>query len=1010
LASTNYYNGNWLAATVDLLGATPLRTNSYTWQDGRTRTHIDPRGLSLTFSSDSLGRLTRIDYPDSSYIQYAYTNGAGTMLLDRTATRDRLGNWTRSEYNGLRQVTRVLDPLLRETRYTHCGCGGPETITRAYGTPQAETTQYEYDYQGNLIVTWFPDGTAQTNTFDALRQLTATSDALGTTAYAYNNLSLVTAVSNAVGQVSLSLYDLEDRPWVVTDINGVTVTNQYDNLGRLASRTYPDGGIEAFGYTANVAGMTSSTNQITNVVFYTYDAAGRKTRETYGSSLSGSFSPVMTNSFTYAPAGDLLTFTDGKGQVTTWSYDTEGRVNYKWDAKGTNILAYLYDADGRLTNRWSRAKGNTRYLYDAVGNLTNVDYPASTDLRFKYDALNRLTNMVDAAGTTVYSYTSSGLASEDGPWSSDTVNYSYHPLAHGSVTNVSVAQPSTTNQYTVTYGYDAAHRVSTVSSTAGSFSYTYRNPGRQWTNLALPNTSAITNGFDALARLTNTTLRQNGGTVLDRYAYAHNLASQRTRMTRTDGSYVDYTYDPLGEVIKALGSGGESAENLGYKYDPAWNLNVRTNAGYTTAFNVDVLNQLTTVSNLSCTYDANGNLTGRVYDGNGPKTYAYGYDDENQLTSAATDTYYTESGSRWKSEYTYDGRQRLRRRLDYTWNPYTSQWQVSMDTRYVYMGNLVVQERNSSNTPTASYVRGTDLSGTFEGAGGIGGLLARSDQYSSGTWGRHVFYHADGNGNVTYLVDASQALAAKYRYDPFGNTTYSSGTLAYANAYRFSSKAAQPNSGLYYCGYRFYDRYVQRWLNRDPSGENGAGNLYQAYGNNPVSRFDGLGLADDEVRPIYDPRAWTGGDNNCCNYAYDLPEGTVMANGTTVRSCLQPGELNLPAGQHLPFSMGGCDALIKRVQSDWKFDPNVKPLSKSGAQHCPLGYHKIRLWLQAKKPDETSEFAHMTRQDWDGTWSQKPDRGKPPCPCANPKKPQTRGDQDCGEMCVPNAQRPPRAQ
>jgi RHS repeat-associated protein len=364
---------------------------------------------------------------------------------------------------------------------------------------------------------------------------------------------------------------------------------------------------------------------------------------------------------------------------------------------------------------------------------------------------------------------------------------------------------------------------------------------------------AITNGFDGLARLTNTTLRQSGGTVLDRYAYAYNLASQRTRMTRTDGSYVEYTYDPVGEVVKALGSGGESTENLGYKYDPAWNLNVRTNGGYTAAFNVDVLNQLTTVSNLSCTYDANGNLTARVYDGNGPKTYHYTYDDENQLSSAGTDTYYTESGSRWKSEYTYDGRQRLRKRVDYTWNTQYSQWQASAETRFIYMGNLVIEERNSGNTPTVGYVRGTDLSGTFEGAGGIGGLLARSDQYSAGTWGRHVFYHADGNGNVTYLVDASHALAAKYRYDPFGNTTYSSGTLANANAYRFSSKGAQPNSGLYYYGYRFYDPYLQRWLCADPLWEFGFRAVHHDLRLVGISRMDLYGFVGNSAVNYADP-------------------------------------------------------------------------------------------------------------------------------------------------------------
>jgi hypothetical protein len=43
-----------------------------------------------------------------------------------------------------------------------------------------------------------------------------------------------------------------------------------------------------------------------------------------------------------------------------------------------------------------------------VGNLTNVDYSlgtvAMTNLNLAYDKLNRLTNMIDAVGTTVYSY------------------------------------------------------------------------------------------------------------------------------------------------------------------------------------------------------------------------------------------------------------------------------------------------------------------------------------------------------------------------------------------------------------------------------------------------------------------------------------------------------------------------------------------------------------------------------------------------------------------------------
>src|SRR5207237_9024684 len=108
-------------------------------------------------------------------------------------------------------------------------------------------------------------------------------------------------------------------------------------------------------------------------------------------------------------------------------------------------------------------------------------------------------------------------------------------------------------------------------------------------------------------------------------------------------------------------------------------------------------------------------------------------------------------------------------------------WVLDSETRYIYDRRRVIQERDGGNNPTVSYARGDDLSGSLEGAGGIGGLLARSHGYSSGNWTTHNFYHADGNGNITYLVNSSEALAASYRYDPFGNTLSSSGTLASDN-------------------------------------------------------------------------------------------------------------------------------------------------------------------------------------------------------------------------------------
>ena len=124
--------------------------------------------------------------------------------------------------------------------------------------------------------------------------------------------------------------------------------------------------------------------------------------------------------------------------------------------------------------------------------------------------------------------------------------------------------------------------------------------------------------------------------------------------------------------------------------------------------------------------------------------------------------------------------------------PGGSGWVQTNIVYYVYDGNVVIQERDINNLPTATYTRGKDLSGSLQGAGGIGGLLARTDN----TTGQPAFYHADGNGNVTMLVNSAQAVVAKYLYDAFGNTLSLSGPLAFANLYRFSSKETHPEFGL----------------------------------------------------------------------------------------------------------------------------------------------------------------------------------------------------------------------
>jgi RHS repeat-associated protein len=392
-------------------------------------------------------------------------------------------------------------------------------------------------------------------------------------------------------------------------------------------------------------------------------------------------------------------------------------------------------------------------------------------------------------------------------------------LLAGLRSSLALHQPGTAAQWSQTYGYDAAHRLTSITNTqSGTYKYYYHSGLNTLTasshlvqQLNLPNTSFITNFFDTSGRLTNTVLKNSSSTELNKHRYVYNIGNQRTNQVYQNGDYVDYYYDEAGELYaaKTYTSVGTAigTQTYGFTYDPAWNMTVRTQNLSAATYTVNNLNQLTSDGSISLTYDDNGNRT--AY-----SSGSYVYDAENQLVEKSVP-------NSSKTTFVYDGKNRLRKRSEYTWSSPIG-WNLTSETRYIYDGMLVIQERNASNVPQVSYTRGPDLSGSLQGAGGIGGLLGRSHTYSSGTFSTHSQYHADANGNVTYMLNSSQTSVAAYRYDPFGRTITSSGTLAAANVYRFSSKEFHSGTGFYYYGYRFYDPNFQRWLNRDPFGDYGS--------------------------------------------------------------------------------------------------------------------------------------------------------------------------------------------
>jgi RHS repeat-associated protein len=257
-------------------------------------------------------------------------------------------------------------------------------------------------------------------------------------------------------------------------------------------------------------------------------------------------------------------------------------------------------------------------------------------------------------------------------------------------------------------------------------------------------------------------------------------------------------------------------------------------------------NQYTTVTGLTpISHDSNGNLTQQ----NG---VTYTWDSENRLLSVVPTTPALGDKS---LVHTYDGQARRVTRTSREWT--ATGWTDLEITHFIYDGWNVIEEYHL-NTSTTVLVKvltwGSDLSGSLQGAGGVGGLLMAEEINGTTTTAYH--FHYDGNGNVTEITDATATPAASYRYDAFGNTLVSTGSYATQNRYRFSTKPLDSevtNAPLYYYGYRYYDPTTGRWPSRDPIGIRGGVNLYRYVENNPVCQIDYLGLVDVNPQQVPDP-------------------------------------------------------------------------------------------------------------------------------------------------------------
>ena len=385
------------------------------------------------------------------------------------------------------------------------------------------------------------------------------------------------------------------------------------------------------------------------------------------------------------------------------------------------------------------------------------------------------------------------------------------------------------------YSYDAAGRILSVSDETETFSYSYtantRNLLATVTGPAHTVSYLYETGRNAIIGVENKET-VGTGTLVSSYTYTYNALGQRVEREQSGTAYPQsstdvFTYDYLGQVISSNNNFlTGTAFNPTYAYDEMGNRNGNiTDLNGATNYSQDLLNQYTAVGPDDPLYDKDGNLTSKG-------AWTYSWNGENRL-STATDG--AES-----LEFIYDYQGRLVQKTKQTRNKETGGWQTDEILVFTYDGwnRIATTEVDASSSIINSStfnVWGLDLSGSMQGAGGVGGLLKEGNMYP-------VY---DANGNITQKLDNSGVTLMTVVYDPFGNVI--SGTLV--GEYGFSTKPLVEDIEFYYYGFRYYDPVTGRWPSRDPYKKTEDINRYAFSLNTPVNYWDYLGLSTDKYVP-----------------------------------------------------------------------------------------------------------------------------------------------------------------
>ena len=688
------------------------RTITYTYSTSSTPSNIapwpglliaesDPFGHTLSWQYNATGQMTQMTDPAGGVYKYNYDGNGNMTRVSYPDGTSRGYLYNEQAYTGNNNFPNALTGVVDEsgTRYatiTYAHYGYPVGPSVAVGSQHAGVDNYSVSYTSvthSANVT-DPLGTQRTYSF------TQNLSYLETT-------SISQPAASDSGTVTESWsYDANDNVNQFTDFNGSITKYSYDETRNLETSR-----IEAYG-TAQARTITTQ-----------WDPSWREPDLIT--------EPGRTTAYTYDSMGNVLTktITDTATNASrTWAYtyDSYGRMLTAEDPK-ENFVHYAYytctsgGQCGELQTVTDALGHETTYnTYDGNGRPLTITDPNGTVTTLTYDLRGRLTSRTVAGETTSISYYPTGL----------------------------IEQVSLPDGSSISYGYDAAHRLTQVSDGLGNkIVYTLDPMGNRIAENTYDPSSTLHRTHTRVINALNEIYREinAAGTAAVTTTLGYDNDGNRTSSDAPLSRNTGETYDALNRV-SSITDPANGITRFGYDAEDDLT-SVKDPRSLTTSYGYDGFGDLTSQSspdtgNTTNTYDPDGNLATST-DARGTVA-TYGYDALNRVTSIA----YSLGGTTDQT-------------LSFTYDQGTDG-----------IGHLTGAS-DANHSMSFSYDALGELTGTGQTVGGVsrsvGYIYTNGDLTSLTTpSGQTVTYGYNANHQITSIAVNGTTVLSSVSYEPFG--------------------------------------------------------------------------------------------------------------------------------------------------------------------------------------------------------------------------------------------------